>query len=146
MRVALILLIAAMWITACGLVQDPGSGSGTVPPDTAVTNPPLNEPSVEPVNNPFAPQPADSNLTQVTVFVQETSLVVRESYPPQISLNLSGDLPTPCHELRVQVNEPDEKNNINVDAYSVVDPNLVCIQVLEPFEASIDLGAFPSGH
>jgi hypothetical protein len=73
-------------------------------------------------------------------------LLIFESFSDQISISLSGDLPTPCHQLRVQVNEPDENNKIDVDAYSVVDPDMICIQVLEPFQASIDLGTFPSGH
>jgi hypothetical protein len=80
------------------------------------------------------------------VFIEENGVLVRESYPPQISLTVSGNLPTPCNELRLQVDEPDEKNNIQVDAYSVTDPNMMCTQVLKPFQASIDLGTFPSGH
>jgi hypothetical protein len=80
------------------------------------------------------------------VFIEEKGVLVRESYPPQISLTVSGNLPTPCNELRLQVDEPDEKNNIQVDAYSVTDPNMMCTQVLKPFQASIDLGTFPSGH
>jgi hypothetical protein len=28
----------------------------------------------------------------------------------------------------------------------VVDPDLVCIQVVEPFDKSIDLGTYPGGH
>ena len=59
---------------------------------------------------------------------------------------LAGDLPTPCNQLRAKINPPDTENKIVVDVYSVVDPNQVCVQVLEPFEASIDLGAFPTGH
>jgi hypothetical protein len=80
------------------------------------------------------------------VFIEEKGVLVRESYPPQISLSMSGNLPTPCNELRVQAGEPDEKNNIQVEAYSVADPNMMCTQVLKPFQASIDLGTFPSGH
>ena len=44
------------------------------------------------------------------------------------------------------MNPPDDENKIIVDAYSVVDPNMACIQVLEPFQGSIDLGTFPTGH
>ena len=95
---------------------------------------------------PFAPNPDDINLSRGNVFINESGLVIRESFPPQITLSLSGDLPTPCHELRVNVQEPDSENKINVDVYSVVDPDRVCTQVLEPFQANIDLGTFPSGH
>jgi hypothetical protein len=95
---------------------------------------------------PFAPKPNDTELAWGSVFINESGLLIRESFPPQITLILSGDLPTPCHELRVDVNEPDPENKINVEVYSVVDPDQVCIQVLEPFQANIDLGTFPTGH
>jgi hypothetical protein len=111
-----------------------------------VTNPAGETSPQQPIENPYAPQPADSSLTRGEVFIEEKGLLVRESYPPQISLSVSGNLPTPCHELRVQVGEPDEKNNIQVEAYTVTDPNMMCTQVLKPFQASIDLGTFPSGH
>jgi hypothetical protein len=78
--------------------------------------------------------------------LNEVDLLIRESFPPQLSLVLKGDLPTPCNELRVEVREPDAEKKIVVDVYSVIDPNQVCTQVIEPFEASVDLGTYPTGH
>ena len=119
----------------------------TLSPDTGVTNPPgATMPANEPPVNPIEPQPGDAKLTRGNVFIQESGLVIRESHPPQISLVLSGDLPTPCHQLRVKISTPDGENKIMVDVYSVVDPNMVCTQVLKPFQENIDLGTFPSGH
>src|SRR5687767_9319394 len=113
----------------------------TPEPDTPVTSPPGgNVSTTEPVLNPFAPQPGDTALTRGNVYINEASLIIRESFPPQISLTLAGDLPTPCNQLRAEIHPPDTENKIMVDVYSVVDPNQVCIQVLEPFEESIDLG------
>jgi len=146
MRIRWILFLAVFWITACAPPQTLSGVPGTLSPDTAVTNHPGGSPSQEPLGDPYAPQPADSSLNRGEVFLEEQGLLVRESYPPQISLSMSGNLPTPCNELRVQVGEADETNNIKVDAYSVVDPNIMCTQVLKPFQATIDLGTFPSGH
>jgi len=147
MRYKIFLSLVVILVTSCAPAPKPTSEPGILPPDTAVTSPPQDDMTTnEPTENPFSPQPGDSKLTRGNVFPQESSLVIRESYPPQISLNLSGDLPTPCHQLRAEVSAPDTDNKINVDVYSVVDPNQVCIQVLEPFEESIDLGTFPSGH
>lgn len=116
-------------------------------PDTAVTNPPVDNVSTnEPIVDPFSPQPGDSKFTRGNVFISESDLVIRESYPPQISLHISGDLPTPCHQLRVKINEPDTENGIDVEAYSVVDSERACIQILEPFEKYINLGTFATGH
>ena len=139
----LIILIMA----ACAPSAEAPIPTDTLPPDTAVTSPPEGTmPANQPPVNPLAPKPGDENLTRGEVFIQEYGLLIRESFPPQVSLNFSGDLPTPCHELRAMINSPDQENKILVDAYSVVDPNMVCTQVLQPFEESIDLGTFPSGH
>jgi hypothetical protein len=46
----------------------------------------------------------------------------------------------------VIANPPDDQNQIQVEVYSVIDPEQMCIQVLEPLEANIGLGSFPSGH
>lgn len=141
-----ILLLLTLVVTSCAPARE-ATTSNTLPPDAAVTNPPggttpVNEPPV----NPLAPKPGDAKLTRGKVFIQESGLVIRESFPPQISLMFSGDLPTPCHELRAMINPPNEENKIIVEAYSVVDPNMVCTQVLKPFQGSIDLGTFPGGH
>lgn len=138
-----ILLTLVLLVASCAPQLEPTPG-----PDTAVTSPPVdsgtsNEPSVP---NPFAPQPGDVNLTRAAAFIDEASLIIRESFPPQISLMMAGNLPTPCNQLRVEINAPDTENKIDVEVYSVVDPNQVCAQVLEPFEESIDLGTFPAGN
>ena len=95
---------------------------------------------------PYAPRPGDAKLTRGNVFIEENGLVIRESYPPQIALGISGNLPTPCHEIRAEISAPDVENKINVDVYSVVDPNMICTQVLKPFMENIELGTFPTGH
>lgn len=116
-------------------------------PDTAVTNPPGDNMSTnEPYINPFFPKPEDKDLNRGNVYLNETSLLIHESFPPQVSLSINGDLPTPCNQLRVAVGAPDPENKIMVDVYSVIDLNRVCTQVLKPFAESIDLGTFPTGH
>ena len=136
-----ILLILILLGTACApLEPTPG-------PDTAVTSPPVDSMLTnEPSTNPLAPEPGDSDLTRGNVYINEASLIIRESFPPQVSLTLAGDLPTPCNQLRVESSPADAENKIVVDVYSVIDPDEMCTQVLEPFEESIDLGTFPTGH
>jgi hypothetical protein len=60
-------------------------------------------------------------------------------------LNVKGSLPTPCHQLRVVTDQPNQQNEIHISIYSLVDPNTACTQVLKPFEANLPLGSFPSG-
>jgi hypothetical protein len=134
----LILLLAV----SCAPQPQPTPG-----PDAAVTSPPEdNMVTNQPNSNPFAPKPGDEKLTRGNVYINEASLVIRESYPPQISLSLSGDLPTACNVLRVKIDSPNQENKIIVEVYSLIDPDKVCIQVLEPFQEYIDLGIFSPGH
>lgn len=140
----LILLLLAACTSTPAATQDPGA---TPPPDTAVTSPPEQPGATsEPVENPLSPKPGDSSFTRSKAFVQEASLLIRESFPPQISLNIKGELPTPCNQLRAEIGAPTSDNEIHVDVYSVVNPDLMCTQVIKPFEENIDLGTFPSGH
>lgn len=137
-----ILLIIMLLLASCAPLPEITPG-----PNTAVTSSPVDTmPTNEPSTHPFAPQPGDTDFTRGAVFINEANLIIRESFPPQISLTLTGDLPTPCNQLRAVINPPDPENKIMVDVYSVVDPNQVCIQVLEPFEVSIDLGTFSNGR
>jgi hypothetical protein len=118
---------------------------GTITACISTTNQPIatNDPSD--ISQP-SPSPADSNLVRGNVYLDSTELISTESYPLQFALLLKGNLPTPCHELRITVSPPDSQNKIAIDAHSVKDPNAICVQVLEPFEENIPLGSFPSGH
>ncbi|MDI6768721.1 MAG: hypothetical protein QMD04_03495 [Anaerolineales bacterium] len=95
---------------------------------------------------PYEPQPSDAVLVRSEVYLDETDILIMESYPVQIALLLQGSLPTPCHALRVAVSAPDAKNRIFIDVYSVTDPNQICIQVLAPLNSTVPLGSFASGH
>lgn len=142
-QILLLILLVAACVPLPGTANEPNN----LPPDTAVTSPPTGNMSTnESHTNPFSPKPGDAQLTRGNIFLNQKSLMIRESYPPQVSLALKGDLPTPCHELRVEIALPDPENRIIANAYSVADPNKACIQILEPFEEYIDLGTFPSGH
>jgi hypothetical protein len=148
MKRMLFLLFTMLILAACAPAAQPtDEGVSTLHPDTAVTNPAeATPPSNEPAANPFAPAPGDVDLTRGNVFIQEATLLIRESYPVQIALDLKGELPTPCNQLRVEVSAPDSNNRIEIDVYSVINPDMMCTQVVEPFEANLNLGSFPTGH
>ena len=94
----------------------------------------------------YAPQPNDVNLSHGNIFIKEMALSIRESMPPQISLDISGDLPTPCNLFRAKISAPNLENKIVVEVYTVIDPNTMCIQVLKPFHENVELGTFSTGH
>ncbi len=107
----------------------PGTGTVAIPPSG------------------YEPQPGDENLTRGQVFLDmaNSQVIVIASEPTQAIANLEGDLPDPCHQLRVVVTPPDANNMISLDVYSVVDPGAICTTVLEPFTASIPLGGYTTG-
>jgi hypothetical protein len=121
-----------------------------LPPDKPVTqetaypSPGLGGNPSEPA---YAPKPGDVKLESGLVFpnLADSGILLLESFPVQVTLSLNGELPTPCHQLRVKVSPPDAENRIQVEAYSVVDPGMMCTQVIKPFEAQINLGSFESG-
>lgn len=121
-------------LTACGGVS----------PDSPVANEPGG--TEIPVENPYAPQPGDEALTRGNVYLDTSEILVLESFPLQFVLHVTGNLPDPCHALRYVVGQPDGQNNIEIELYSVADPDTACIQVLEPIDQSIPLGSFPAGH
>lgn len=97
------------------------------------------------VEHDYAPAPGDEALDRGSVFINSIDILLLESFPVQVKLQLSGDLPTPCHQLRVVVPLPDDQDQIQVEVYSLVDPEMICIQVLAPFDAQIPLGDFTQG-
>jgi len=158
-----LLLPLVILLAACAGALPPAAGEPADPNQPVVATPiiePATPPSGEtpvmveppeqgapkPINSAYLPQREDGNLTQGDVFIDSSDLLIMESYPIQVMLTLQGSLPTPCNQLRVVARPPDKENRIQVNVYSVVDPEQVCVQVLEPFEANIGLGSFPSGH
>ncbi len=97
----------------------------------------------------YEPQPGDENLKRGPVFLDlaNSQFAPPPAFPTtQVEVVLQGNLPDPCHSLRVVVTPPDVNNVINLDAYSVVKPGEACITVLEPFTANIPLGDYPNGQ
>lgn len=95
----------------------------------------------------YLPADGDKKLERSTVFMdlESSGIIIMESDPVQINVILRGSLPTPCHKLRVIPSEPDGDKNINLEVYSLTDPSMACITVIQPFEATISLGSFSEG-
>jgi hypothetical protein len=152
MRHPTILLLALVILAACRPAQ-------TIPPPDTTTVVPTDTPAlcIEPTkckataqaseaDQPYAPQPGDDALQRGNAYINSVDILTMESYPLQFAVVLKGELPTPCHELRIIYNPPDAENKIQIEVFSVADPNAVCAQMLQPFEQNIPLGSFPAGH
>jgi len=95
--------------------------------------------------SPLDPIPGEDKMKRGEATVGESDILLLESYPVQVMLSLKGTLSTPCHHLRAKVSQPDTENRIQVELYSLYDPNEICIQVLQQFETNIPLGSYPAG-
>ena len=119
-----------------------------VPPPTNTPIPPTEEPTESPPpKNAYAPQPGDEDLNRSPAFVENSSLSVMpvESGGISISVQLAGNLPTPCNQLRVEVAPVNELNEIQLTVYSLTDPDEACMTVIQEYTAEVDLGEFPEG-
>lgn len=141
------LIATGVLLAACGSGEMVPPPDPTRSPDTSVESPgtdPTEDGSVS--TRPYDPQPGDSALQRGNVYLDEASVLLMESFPPQVGVQLVGNLPTPCHSLRVAISEPDAENNIRLDVYSVVPTDVVCAEVLKPFDANLNLGSYPGGE
>jgi hypothetical protein len=90
---------------------------------------------------PVSIHAADSTEPSIQpVYVESTQILYLESWPVQVTLQVSGTLPTPCNDAVWEVSAGDEV--IDVRLWSEVDPEVMCATVLEPVELSIPLGSY----
>lgn len=84
-------------------------------------------------------------LVKGELFIDNVELKINPGELPQVDLIITGNLPSPCHQFAASIGQPDPDGKIEVDAYSLVDPDAVCSQMLQPIEETVNLGNFPSG-
>jgi hypothetical protein len=127
----------------------PGPSVGAYPTDPAYPGPGTQGTGTMVIPpSGYEPQAGDDNLKRGQVFLDLANSKFTHPNSPtsQVQVVLQGNLPDPCHSLRVVVSPPDANNVINLEVYSVVDPSVACTTVLEPFSAIIPLGSYPDGE
>lgn len=96
-------------------------------------------------SQPGDPQPVPTatrdlgGMQEAAVFIDSADLLIMESYPVQIRLHIVGNLPTPCHHFQADVAAVNDQNEIHVRVYSLVNPAVMCTQVLQPFDESVSI-------
>ena len=137
-----VVLLLGLLLSACSAAQPE---QPTRPPEPVQVETPLPD---QPVGRSPSSTPVPTTgeaMRQGPIYVDEVELVMMESFPVQVRLILRGSLPNPCSSFAWQVEEPDPQGRIAVQAYSLQEADLACIQVLEPMEESVPLGAFTQG-
>ena len=80
--------------------------------------------------------------------VDDITIQILESFPVQIHVQVSGNLPTPCHELG-PIYQRFSDNAFEIAIYvTQLQTFVACAQVLEPFQTAIPLDVFglPQGR
>ena len=90
----------------------------------------------------YAPQPGDGSLTrgEVTIDMPTTRLDTTSTQPKIMAVNLNGELSDPCHQLRIVPSPIDSEYKVNLEVYSVFDPESACASVTQPFHIIYPLG------
>jgi hypothetical protein len=94
----------------------------------------------------FAPAAGDEDKIRRDVFIDAANVKKAGGDTTEYFLEISGSLRNPCYELRIVVLPPNEESRIDVDVYAVISADSVCIQVLEPYDASVSLGTYTGGN
>lgn len=79
------------------------------------------------------------DMVRGPVYLGEMQLFIMESYPVQVSLHILGELPTPCHTFSYSITDPNDKMEIHIDVFSIVEDEAVCVQMVQPFEENIPI-------
>jgi len=145
--VSIIIIFSAILAACSASTPTETQPAPSITPQDQTVKSPDDDPGtmIPEMENPYSPQEGDVSLGRSEVMLESKELLVRESFPPQYALVLKGALPTPCHQLRVANLAPDSDNQIKVEIYSVIDPNVICVQILEAFEATVELDGYPAG-
>lgn len=95
----------------------------------------------------YKPINTDGNLTRANVFLElkDSEILVMESAPVQVNVLLKGNMPDPCHELRVIPTTDEANKRVDLEVYTLARKGGACITVLQPFEVTISLGSFSGG-
>lgn len=137
-----VMTVIVVFIGGCALTKPKEPvDRGIVSGEPVVADP--DEPvSIQPGETPALPgdEPVDlSDKVRGNVYINKIDILIMESYPIQVALSIDGELPTPCNHFVSSISDPNNKNEIHVELYSVSDPKEDCIQVLEPISVNVPI-------
>ena len=116
---------------------------------------PAPEPTITPAapyilaaeENPYAPRPEDADRQVTGLILTSMQLSERTDLTPaRVQLNLMGSMPSVCNELRIEFHPPNATYQIQLEVYSLVNPDVNCDNVFQQFEASLLFGVYSPGR
>jgi hypothetical protein len=146
MRRHLVILALAAVVAACASPDVIGDGGDAAPTTSIDPDLPVDsggdEPIVEPgeVGSIPEPRPPIDGNVDGEVWVAGADVRIMESFPVQIMLDVTGEKPTPCHEIFWTLDDDGEV--IEIEMISQVTAEQVCAEVIEPFTIAVPLGSW----
>jgi hypothetical protein len=146
MRRHVVILALAAVAVACASPEVIGNGGDAAPTTSIDPDQPVDsggdEPIVEPgeVGSIPEPRPPIDGNVDGEVWVTGADVRIMESFPVQIMLDVTGEKPTPCHEIFWTVDDDGEV--IEIEMISQVAAEQVCAEVIEPFTIAVPLGSW----
>lgn len=91
--------------------------------------------------------PADRRLTIDPVNLDGSQIVEMRDSPSGYGLRLMGTMPTACHQLKIEIDEPNLKGEIHASVYAIAEPGQICIQIIAEFDETVPLKTYdPQVH
>lgn len=104
---------------------------------------------VNPYPDPIGTLPDQSNPHQTAenVYVENMQINLMESFPLQVSVTVSGNLPDGCTSIVSSTAIFDDENKFEIHIFTERPEDLMCTQALVPFEETIPLEVYglPAG-
>lgn len=98
-------------------------------PDTPVSS---NDPIAEPISK-------DLEGLQQNVYVDEIQILIMESFPVQVRVNVMGNLPDGCTTIVGSKAEMINNSTFELSIFTERPADMMCTMALVPFEESINL-------
>lgn len=147
MRKHLVLFAVVIAVAACATPEVVDGSGGESPPTTVNPDQPVDsgggdQPIAEPgpVGSIPEPRPPIEGSIDGEVWVTSADLRIMESFPVQIMVDVTGDKPTPCHEIFWTVEDDGEA--IEIEMISQIASDQTCAQVIEQFIIAVPLGSW----
>jgi hypothetical protein len=146
MRRLLVVLVLAGVAVACGSPDVIGGGGDPAPTTSIDPDQPVDSGGDEPIAEPGPagsipePRPPVEGSVDGEVSVTSADVRIMESFPVQVALDVTGEKPTPCHEIFWTVGDDGEV--IAIEMISQVAAEQVCAEVIEPFTIAVPLGSW----
>jgi len=91
--------------------------------------------------------PIDLRQTRDPVTLDGIQIVDMVSSASGYGLRLMGTMPTACHQLKIDIDEPNSKGEIHVSVYAIAEPGQICIQIIAEFDQTVPLNTYdPQVH